>query len=496
MTRTKDGSFEHMLRAAQKKTTSARRPYRYRAKRTAIKLSNSQKALRKKLREDSKKAYQDALKDAFARIVGIAEEMREQFGKHSVQWYVDEIMQTHRLQRKSREPTRFQAFVSLRMKEINANIPAGDPRKKATECMPQLAKEWGEMSKEERISATEESVTELKDNKDNKHLASHNSSVSAFHDVRTTMEDVKLSLQCLNARTGAESVVICVCSNSAHFNPPEAYVTNEVVNDFYIAAFKQSASEIATRLEGYCISGIKGVARTYAQETAAMRSELTKTILEKLQEVGGKTSSGKPVITRMFYKNFDTHITARYAIKLVNWPLEKFCNPSELATRAEVKVLQNAWESGTTFFTKMSREEFKEWEESRFQERISETATQGIGGTMTLTQNDAEQPATLPNNPPNAPESNAHEVLTATSNPSLEPVSQPSAAAPTANTPQQPKKRGRKRKEPLGEATFINSMAVTGLNGEVMLQKPQKKRRKDAGKKRLETEETEAGSTT
>ncbi|THU95266.1 hypothetical protein K435DRAFT_666810, partial [Dendrothele bispora CBS 962.96] len=192
-------------------------------------------------------------------------------------------------------------------------------------------------------------LTELESNRVNRELASHNSSLSAFHDTRTTMEDAKLMMQRLNAPTGCEALIITVRSNSEHFNPPEAWITSEHVSSFFEMAFKQTPHSIASRLEGYCISGVEGVTRNYVQETIQMKKDLVQLIQDKLNAAAGKTK-----VPRMYYKNFDQHITAKYGIKIVNWPLEKFRCPSEIPTRVEVQLLMSAWESGTTYFHKMT----------------------------------------------------------------------------------------------------------------------------------------------
>ncbi|THU88292.1 hypothetical protein K435DRAFT_607629, partial [Dendrothele bispora CBS 962.96] len=250
----------------------------------------------------------------------------------------------------------FQAFVRVEMKAINSTVPEGQRRKKIAECIGDIGKKWAAMSNEEQQEATSSTLKELEDSRDNRELAHHNSSISAFHDVRTTIEDAKLLLQRLNSRTGVESMLVVVRSNSEHFNPPEAWVTSERVGSFCELAFKQTPHAIALCLEGYCISGVEGVARNYVAETVEMKKDLVKLIFEKLKIAGGKTH-----IPRMYYKNFDDHITAKHGIKIINWPLEKFCCPSELSTRVDIQVLRNAWESGTTFFYKMTKSEWNDW---------------------------------------------------------------------------------------------------------------------------------------
>jgi hypothetical protein len=77
-------------------------------------------------------------------------------------------------------------------------------------------------------------------------------------------------------------------------------------------------------------------------------------------------------VRKMFYQNFDDNITTKYGVVLRNWPLQKFCSPSDIGSRNEVRVLYQAWESGTTYFQKMTEEEYNEWDKARFQNAVDQ----------------------------------------------------------------------------------------------------------------------------
>lgn len=62
-------------------------------------------------------------------------------------------------------------------------------------------------------------------------------------------------------------------------------------------------------------------------------------------------------VPRMYYSNFDENITAKYGVKIVGWPLDKFCPPSDITSKVEVLLLFRAWESGTARFYKMTTQE-------------------------------------------------------------------------------------------------------------------------------------------
>jgi hypothetical protein len=73
----------------------------------------------------------------------------------------------------------------------------------------------------------------------------------------------------------------------------------------------------------------------------------------------------------MAYDRFDELITARHRVVVRNWPLKKFCNPSAVTSRIELELLCNAWQSGATYFQKLTVEELEVWENDRFSSRMA-----------------------------------------------------------------------------------------------------------------------------
>jgi hypothetical protein len=63
----------------------------------------------------------------------------------------------------------------------------------------------------------------------------------------------------------------------------------------------------------------------------------------------------------MFYMNFDDNITDKHGIIVKNWPLPVFCAPGDIRTVTELKILYNAWESGTAHFYQMTMAEATKW---------------------------------------------------------------------------------------------------------------------------------------
>ncbi|KAG6807074.1 hypothetical protein H0H92_008912 [Tricholoma furcatifolium] len=80
-------------------------------------------------------------------------------------------------------------------------------------------------------------------------------------------------------------------------------------------------------------------------------------MLSRVQEQATKSP-----VARMYYSNFESHITAKHGVIIKNWPLTKFCSPSDVQSRIELNILLNAWKSDTCHFYRMTRDEFDAWE--------------------------------------------------------------------------------------------------------------------------------------
>ncbi|KAK7435153.1 hypothetical protein VKT23_019845 [Stygiomarasmius scandens] len=464
--------MERMLSAARSAGTSLRKPWRHRTKRIRLKLTNAEKRRQKAARDERREHYQDRIRLVHKLIYDQAMEIREELGNRTVEQIVEDIMQTHRLKRTQRKASRFNAFVRVEMRRRNADTLEGEDRQKVDACIREIADKWQEMSDKERKAATDEALQELNESRENRFIGRHNSAISAFHDARTTLSAIKLELQRLNARTGVESVVISVRSNLAHFLRPDIFVTSDRVPDYFNMAFKQPLVDIAQRLEGYIISGVegalsslhlqqffiftlhKGVVRNHQRRLLDKKSELCSLVKAKLQECVGRN-----IVSRMYYVNFAERITRTYRVIVRNWPLPKFCSPSELKTMVEVDLLFNAWQSGTTYFYKMSSSEFEAWEQA------------GFDSAMTITLQQTASAEDVPTEPLAISSPSDGNVTSGSADPSsIDPTSvTPSTARSEAVT------------APL-TTNFVNNMVVGGVDGQTVFVTAKKRaKRKDAG---------------
>ncbi|KAF9024791.1 hypothetical protein BDP27DRAFT_1545041 [Rhodocollybia butyracea] len=270
---------------------------------------------------------------------------------------MDDIFQVPRLNAKKKKAGRFNAFVSLEMERINKEFVDGEPRRKIHECMGEISASWAKLTTEEQIQLTEDRLKVLQDQRENRTIGRHNVALAAFHDTRSTFDNISQELDRLTMRTGNEAFLVVVRSNLAHYNIPLVCTTSERVDEFLNLGLKISGEDFARKLEGYMISGVQGVVQNHAQRLLSQKKEVAALIKSKLDECVGKQK-----VPRMMYTNFAEHITRKFRVRVKNWPLDTFKSPSDLATSAEVQLLTNAWNTGTAHFYKMTTSQFEDWE--------------------------------------------------------------------------------------------------------------------------------------
>ncbi|KAG6875652.1 hypothetical protein C0992_002942 [Termitomyces sp. T32_za158] len=365
-----------------------RKPWHTRSQHIIHRLTTEQKARRRQERADGKATYQQALKEAQDQVHVLAEGLQVQFQKHSVNYYYEEIMQMSRLQKKRKKSGTWNAFVSIETQQMNAELPPGATKKKVHDFVGEIAAKWKLLTDDEKTQLTEEKVVALQDTRKMQDLASHNVPISAFHDTRITLDNINKEVRRLHARTGIEVLMLAVRSNKEHYNTPHLLATSEQVKTFVELTLKENLFDITTRMEAYMLSGVQAVVQNYAEENAHLHSEISLLIMYKLKEV----TSAK--ISRMYYNNFDVHITAKYGVIIKSLPLKTFCSPSKINSRTELNVLLNSWKTDTTQFYKMTCDKFEAWEAKRIEGLSSRSPAIGNPSTLSTPLHPLE-PATM-----------------------------------------------------------------------------------------------------
>ncbi|KZT01651.1 uncharacterized protein LAESUDRAFT_663471, partial [Laetiporus sulphureus 93-53] len=153
-------------------------------------------------------------------------------------------------------------------------------------------------------------------------------------------------LQALSTHSGVETLLIAVQTNFKFYSNPLIFYSNQRLVDYLEMMMKTSVRNYAVRIEGFTISDIEGMLYIlYAYPvpvciTSPCWCISTHACLDKVLPVPIKC---------MIYQNFNENITAKYHHAIINYPLKKFCYPSDVGSKSELELLLWAWESGVTF---------------------------------------------------------------------------------------------------------------------------------------------------
>ncbi|KAJ3841380.1 hypothetical protein F5878DRAFT_669753 [Lentinula raphanica] len=423
----KKDRLSNMLRKAgsvkRKPTLNQRRP--------RIKISRAERLQKKKQLRERKVAYKAALSEVYEEIRSLADGVHAKFPNIPVDRILTDIYQSQRLKDSSKELSLYSAFTSAEMDAVNSKIPEGQDKKKVHEMSKAIADKWAGMSKDEQVAASKDQLAVLRERRESKELGTwHNADVSANHDTSMSVARIKEELTRLSSWTGDESLLIIVRGSITRFHQPESFTSSERAENFVYTALKMSSVDLSLKMDAYMVLGIEGVARNQAQALLDLKAKTSALILERLMK---------------------------------NWPLKEFKSPGSINTHADLTVLLNAWTSGTTYFHKMTTQEYEDW------------AASGCGS---VDAHEVEEVAGVAEDGAIA-ESSVSPPTPSAASPSTEQSSQPEASTSSSNA-------------------FVFTHMVTNGNGEaVSTTKRARKKRSDAGKprkKRTKAVEVEGSS--
>ena len=74
--------------------------------------------------------------------------------------------------------------------------------------------------------------------------------------------------------------------------------------------------------------------------------------------------AAKPyIVNKMNYESFDSAITSKLGLIVMNWPLPVFQAPGKFNSMAELRTLYYAWNSGHAHFLRLSPDELARYQE-------------------------------------------------------------------------------------------------------------------------------------
>lgn len=120
MARTQDNSGGISRYSTRPKiSTKTRKPWRHRTQRQTVKRTSAQKKHLNKQRRDNKERYNNALEASFEVLLDEARKLREEFGAHTEQYYLQEILQRPKVVQRTRGVNRWNVFVREEVKRMN-----------------------------------------------------------------------------------------------------------------------------------------------------------------------------------------------------------------------------------------------------------------------------------------------------------------------------------------------------------------------------------------
>jgi hypothetical protein len=192
---------------ARRSGGSKRHAWRRRTKRTQIQKTPMEKARIAAVKKARKDLYNKAFMDAGASIFDHAKILSETFGLKDADRSYQELMQRARIANTKRSKSRWNAFLRDEVKRRNdgmlapvtlysitniiQELPDHQTRLKASAYAAEVSAAWNAMTDEEKTATTSESLIRLQEHRENKALAYHNSSASAFKDAQSTLVSIK-----------------------------------------------------------------------------------------------------------------------------------------------------------------------------------------------------------------------------------------------------------------------------------------------------------------
>lgn len=181
-------------------------------------------------------------------------------------------------------------------------------------------------------------------------------------------------------------------------------------------------------------------------------------------------------VSRMYYVDFEGHITNKLGIVVVGWPLPHFVSPGLIGSRLELQTLYNAWDTGAAYFRRFTPSELEAWQTMRFNSAVASASHVNNPEADTRPEADNGDSSSITCIAPS--------LLTL---PGTSPINDPAAESSSSGTPTASFSAGTPAAQPSADttqATIPPLTTVFSFNDQAAAPKKQRKQRADKGKKR------------
>ncbi|KAI0337665.1 hypothetical protein BDW22DRAFT_1339325 [Trametopsis cervina] len=452
--------------------TKSRVAWRHRTKKKQVKTLTP--AEKKKLLEQCQEKEENIaalLNSTLAVVWKEAQGLFEATGTHSAKFWFEKLMQHSGKKRSAWQTSRWNVFLSKKMKARNDGLAAGEAWPKVNELTMELCNLWKSMFKEAQEQATDDELARIADIKEMKSTSSHSVPLNAFHDTQATLVSVQTELSQLHVRMGLKMLLLFVHFNGQSLTCPQVWTSGQCITDFFQLTTQMSLSDFAGKLECYCLSGLQGTANSYRGELIALKKKTSKLINDKLVVIARSNT-----MSCMYYVDFEGHITNKLGIVVVGWPLPHFMSPGLIGSRLELQTLYNAWDTGAAYFRCFTPSELKAWQTMRFNSAVANASH--------VNNPEADACPETDNGVSSSITCIAPSLLTLLG---TSPINDPAAESSSSGTPAASFSAGTPAVQPsadITQATIPPLTTVFSFNDQATMPKKQRKQRADKGKKR------------
>ncbi|KAI5986623.1 hypothetical protein EDD15DRAFT_2373070 [Pisolithus albus] len=246
------------------------------------------------------------------------------------------------------------AFCWKKQRTVNENA-AGSTRA-LLDLVQQNRAEYRELSAEDK----DRLVAEFGQFKESKVVGIRATTKSKINDITHTLKAVENELHNLKSCTGVETMLYMTRGTT---NLPLRGIafTTDGVADFMGSVMGIDTQDLVSKMEGFAIQGIKGAAENHQQHISNTRTALRNIINCKLRDITGDPKA------KMQWAQYFRNIIARYHVAIEGWPdTVVFANLSSTSSSlSQLEVLLRKWEMGSTYWKKLSDNEFRELQQER-----------------------------------------------------------------------------------------------------------------------------------
>ncbi|KAI0682974.1 hypothetical protein BC835DRAFT_1423759 [Cytidiella melzeri] len=265
---------------------------------------------------------------ALLEVWKLAKGLQHNIGTNTAQHWYGYLLQRAGKQKSSCSPSTWNVFVSLKVKAHNNALPANVPCVKAPAIMADLHSEWNSLLLTEKMDVTQDTVTQLGEVREMRNLATHNVSLTTFHDARATLRTIQTQLKNLHHRTGVKFLLFASRLCPSSYMHPTSWSTGDHINKFFQMTFKKLTGEFAGMLECFLLSGLGGAVQTVHNDLLALKHKVAKLIFDKL-------------------------------------------TPGSIGSRIEFNTLFHAWETRATHFCRLAPAELDAWQQQQAQAMVA-----------------------------------------------------------------------------------------------------------------------------